>query len=110
MIIQLLDYNGVFIGNLEIPNNSSDEFIIYQKSLYSQPPGIPIVYKLAQIISNKVIYILNTIEDITDLVILSNYNVCLKGQTCDYVIRIDNLNPMPEVGWSYDGTNFFPPV
>lgn len=28
----------------------------------------------------------------------------------DYFIRIDNLNPIPGIGWSYDGTTFIAPV
>lgn len=27
----------------------------------------------------------------------------------DYFIEIDGLEPLPGVGWSYDGTNFTPP-
>jgi hypothetical protein len=25
-------------------------------------------------------------------------------------IEIDNLNPVPQIGWTYNGTNFLPPV
>ena len=26
-----------------------------------------------------------------------------------YVVRIDELDPVPAIGWSYDGTDFAPP-
>lgn len=25
-------------------------------------------------------------------------------------VDITNISPMPDIGWTYDGTNFFPPV
>lgn len=28
----------------------------------------------------------------------------------DYIIRVDNLNPQPGPGWSYDGVNFSAPI
>jgi hypothetical protein len=27
----------------------------------------------------------------------------------DYCIRIDTLDPVPGIGWGYDGSNFTPP-
>lgn len=28
----------------------------------------------------------------------------------DYLIRIDNLDVIPGINWSYDGANFSPPI
>jgi len=28
----------------------------------------------------------------------------------DYFVRIDELDPVPGIGWSYDGNNFSPPA
>ena len=30
-------------------------------------------------------------------------------QQNQYVLRVDNLNPEPSIGWTYDGSTFSPP-
>lgn len=30
-------------------------------------------------------------------------------QDYDYLIRVDEMSPMPGMRWTYDGTNFYPP-
>ena len=37
----------------------------------------------------------------------SNIKLFLEGY--DHCVRIDNLNPQPDIGWSYDGALFSPP-
>lgn len=28
----------------------------------------------------------------------------------DHFLRVDNLTPVPGIGWSYDGTSYNPPI
>jgi len=51
----------------------------------------------------NIIYLLDT--DILSLF----YTDPLTNDIFDYVIRIDNLDPQPCIGWTYDGENFYPP-
>lgn len=38
---------------------------------------------------------------------MSLLNVFLDG--FDYLLRVDDLDPQPSIGWSYDGSNYAPP-
>jgi hypothetical protein len=48
-----------------------------------------------------------TIQNIIVLDDLTLESLFLAG--FDYLIRIDNLNPVPEIGWSYDPISGFSP-
>jgi len=56
----------------------------------------------------------NTIQNvivIDDESIVSLFVVDFLTQTpYDAVVRIDNVDPTPGIGWTYDGTNFNPPT
>jgi len=53
--------------------------------------------------------IVNIIELADSNLLSLFYKNPLSGGTFDYVIRIDNLDTQPCIGWTYDGTNFYPP-
>lgn len=109
MIRNILDSNSNVIGTLELPDNTSEDVWTYQLGLYtfSQPEPL---YVLAQVIGGIVVDLQNTVLDISDAANLITFAIyLLTGQTCQYVVRVDNLNPIPDIGWSYDGTTFTPP-
>jgi len=39
----------------------------------------------------------------------ANFISGISGQW-QYCVRIDQLDPVPGIGWTYDGANFAPPV
>lgn len=109
MIQNILDPNGNIIGTLELPDTTPTEAWTQALQLYSSIPSLPI-YSIAQIISGTIVAIVNTSNNILDPTVLALFNTLAQtGQVCDYVIRIDNIFPEPQVGWSYNGTTFSAP-
>lgn len=53
--------------------------------------------------------ILNLIV-LNDTAILTDFMINpLDGSALDSIQRVDNLNPMPQMGWLFDGANFSAP-
>ena len=59
----------------------------------------------AQITNNT---IMNTIE-LNDSSILYLFNKDPNGNPYDSIVQIDNLNPQPGIGWTFDNVNWNPP-
>jgi hypothetical protein len=55
--------------------------------------------QFAVINSNVVENVIVADQDFADLIAPNN----------QFVVRIDNLSPVPGIGWSYDGANFTQP-
>jgi hypothetical protein len=58
----------------------------------------------------KLIYAQILSGSVQNIIVLNDSSLLsLFSAGFDYLIRIDNLDPIPQMGWLYDGSSFSPP-
>ena len=106
----ILDVNGNIIGTLALPAGTDNATWEAQLALYAYtPPSNPSIL-IGQVIGGVLVATIGTELTLPQALDYSAYSIYLAtGQVCDYVLRIDNLSPVPSIGWTYSNGTFSQP-
>lgn len=106
----ILDINGNIIGTLTLPTGTDNATWEAQLALYAYTPTPVPTILIGQVIGGVLVAIIGTQLTLAEALNYASYSIYLAtGQVCDYVLRIDNLSPVPSVGWTYSNGVFSPP-